>query len=60
MTVLLTKQATNYLFHLNEPDYSRIIETDLTAEEKAIIAEGRAQFRDHPEDFVPLETLRRE
>jgi predicted dehydrogenase len=37
-----------------------IIETDLTAEEKTIIAEGRAQFRDHPEDFVPLETIRRD
>jgi len=36
-----------------------VIETDLTAEEKAIIAEGRAQLRAHPEDFVSLETILR-
>jgi hypothetical protein len=36
-----------------------IIETDLTAEEKKIIAEGRKRRREHPEDFVTLESLRR-
>jgi hypothetical protein len=35
-----------------------IIETDLSAEEKQIITEGRAHFKDHPEDFVPLENIR--
>jgi hypothetical protein len=34
-----------------------IIETDLTPEEKAIIAEGRIQRKKHPEDFVPFESI---
>jgi hypothetical protein len=32
-----------------------VIETDLTAEEKEIIAKGREHYRKHPEDFVPLD-----
>jgi len=32
-----------------------IIETDLTAEEKADIAEGRKERREHPENFISLE-----
>jgi hypothetical protein len=32
-----------------------IIETDLTAEEKEIIAKGREHYREHPEDFVSLD-----
>ena len=34
-----------------------IIETDLTEEEKAIIAEGDRHYREHPEDFVTLESI---
>jgi hypothetical protein len=34
-----------------------IIETDLTDEEKAIIEEGDKHYREHPEDFVPLESI---
>jgi hypothetical protein len=34
-----------------------IIETDLTAEEQAIIAEGDKHFREYPEDFVTLESV---
>ena len=35
-----------------------IIETDLTDEEKAIIEEGDKHYREHPEDFVPLESIK--
>jgi hypothetical protein len=35
-----------------------IIETDLTDEERAIIAEGDRRFKEHPETFVPLESIR--
>ena len=31
------------------------IETDLTAEEKADIAEGRKERREHPENFISLD-----
>jgi hypothetical protein len=35
-----------------------IIETDLTAEEKALIEAGEKEYREHPETFVPLESIR--
>ena len=34
-----------------------VIETDLTDEEKKWIEEGDRHFKEHPEDFVPLESL---
>jgi len=34
-----------------------IIETGLTAEELAIIEEGDRHYKEHPEDFVPLENI---
>ena len=33
------------------------IETDLTYEEKAWVCEGRKQYKEHPEDFIPLESI---
>ena len=30
------------------------IETNLTAEEKKWVQEGRTHYKEHPEDFVPL------
>ena len=36
----------------------RIIETDLTGEEKTWVLEGREHYREHPEDFVPLESIK--
>ncbi|GMO58264.1 MAG: hypothetical protein Ta2A_03690 [Treponemataceae bacterium] len=33
------------------------IETNLTEEEQAIIAAGDKQFKEHPETFVPLESI---
>jgi hypothetical protein len=38
-------------------DKPLIIETDLTDEERAIIAEGGRMFEEHPETFVPLESI---
>jgi hypothetical protein len=35
-----------------------IIETDLTAEEKTLIEAGEKEYREHPENFVPLESIR--
>ena len=37
---------------LAEPFYT--IETDLTAEEIAVIDEGIQEFRDHPENYISL------
>jgi hypothetical protein len=34
-----------------------VIETDLTAEEKSVIQEGRKLRREHPEEFVTLDYL---
>jgi hypothetical protein len=39
-------------------DDETIIETDLTDEELAIIEEGDRQYEEHPEDFVPLESIK--
>ncbi|MDR2471119.1 MAG: hypothetical protein LBD09_03290 [Treponema sp.] len=36
-----------------------ILETNLTEEERAIIAEGDREFEEHPENFVPLESISR-
>ena len=36
-----------------------IIETDLTDEEKMWVQEGRKHYREHPEDFIPLEDVQR-
>jgi hypothetical protein len=40
---------------LSEPLYT--IETDLTAEEIAMIDEGMAEYRKNPSSFVPLESI---
>jgi hypothetical protein len=50
ITPLLTFLADEY--------WKPVIETDLTDEERAIIAEGRIRFKEHPETFVPLESIR--
>jgi hypothetical protein len=34
-----------------------VIETDLTDEEHALIEEGVKHYHEHPEDFVPLESI---
>ena len=34
-----------------------ILETNLTDEEKQLVQKGRKQYKEHPEDFVPLENL---
>jgi hypothetical protein len=34
-----------------------VIETDLNDEEKKWVQEGRQHYREHPEDFVPLESI---
>ena len=39
-------------------DDETIIETDLTDEELALIEEGDRHYHEHPEDFVPLESIK--
>jgi hypothetical protein len=64
MRVFVEKKADRNLYALKpilsilaEPVY--ILETNLTEEERAIIAEGDREFEEHPENFVPLESIRR-
>ena len=38
-------------------DDSIVIETDLTDEEKVIIAEGMVEYEKNPDVFIPLEKL---
>jgi hypothetical protein len=45
------------LSFMAEDYWKPVIETDLTVEEKAIIKEGEKHYKEHPEDFVPLESL---
>jgi hypothetical protein len=42
---------------LVDDDDTVIIETDLTDEEHALIEEGVKHYHEHPEDFVPLESI---
>ena len=35
-----------------------VIETNLTDEEKTWVQEGRKQYKEHPEDFVLLESIK--
>jgi hypothetical protein len=43
------------LFELATPAYT--IETDLTPEEVEIIENGMKDYREHPETFVPLNSI---
>ena len=42
---------------INEP---LVIETNLTADEKAIIKAGRKERKEHPENFTPWTTIKTE
>jgi hypothetical protein len=35
-----------------------VLETDLTDEERSIIARGREEYAKNPESFVPLESIK--
>ena len=39
-------------------DEPLIIETNLTAEEKAVIEEGRKERKEHPENFTPWAAIK--
>jgi hypothetical protein len=43
---------------LADGDWTPVLETDLTPEEEAVIAEGDRQLKEHPEAFVSLEDLK--
>jgi hypothetical protein len=59
MQVLVRPKARKYFERLNEPNKGRIytIETDLTAEEIAMIDEGMEEYRKDPSSFVPLDNI---
>jgi hypothetical protein len=40
-----------------EDYWKPVLETDLTAEKQAIIDAGDREFQEHPETFVPLESI---
>jgi hypothetical protein len=50
--------ALRPLFDVLVDDDTVVIETDLTDEELALIEEGDRQYKEHPEDFVPLESIK--
>jgi len=47
-----------YLIGMEDiPESEIAIETDLTDEERAIIARGVARYHEHPEEFVTLDSV---
>jgi hypothetical protein len=50
-------EALRPLLRVLASDDALVIETNLTDEEKAIVAEGRREYAEHPESFTPLEAL---
>ena len=46
------------LADMSEPEF--LIETDLTDEEREIIAEGRKELKEHPENFRAWREIRKE
>ena len=50
--------ALRSLFDVLNDDDTVVIETDLTDEEHALIEEGVKHYHEHPEDFVPLESIK--
>jgi hypothetical protein len=39
-------------------DESVIIERDLTAEERALIVQGMAEYESNPDSFIPLDSIK--
>jgi hypothetical protein len=50
-------EALRPLFRLIKSNEPIIIETDLTDKEKQIISEGMEEYKTHPENAVPLDSL---
>jgi hypothetical protein len=48
-----------YFLAGNQANESLIIETNLTADEKAIIKTGRRERKEHPENFTPWVEVRK-
>ena len=44
----------------NQTNEPLVIETNLTADEKAIIKAGRKERKEHPENFAPWATIKAE
>jgi hypothetical protein len=51
----MTETLKPLLADMSEPEF--IIETDLTDEERAIIAEGRKELKEHSENFEEAESF---
>lgn len=52
----ILKPLLSFLAH-DTPEGKIIIETDLTDEERVIIAEGMEEYAMNPDSFVPLEHI---
>jgi hypothetical protein len=52
----MVRPILSFLAKINEPF---VIETDLTEDEKAIIAEGRKNRKERPETFIPWRQVRK-
>ena len=50
-------EALRPILRLLVMDDPLVVETDLTDEEKAVVAAGRAGFKADPQSFVPLDSL---
>ena len=55
LSALTTKAVEPLLSYLSSES---AIETNLTDEEKNWVQEGRQHYKEHPEDFVPLENIK--
>jgi hypothetical protein len=51
--ILSLEPLLSFFANINRP----VIETDLTEDEKAVVREGRAEYKAHPETFVPLSAI---
>ncbi|MDR1015597.1 MAG: hypothetical protein LBL86_11580 [Coriobacteriales bacterium] len=50
-------EALRPLLRMLVNDEAVVIETDLTNDERAIVLEGRKEYEERPETFVPLRAL---
>jgi hypothetical protein len=55
----VVRPILSFLAKTPAADDPLVIETDLTTEEKNIIAAGRKERKEHPENFTPWKKVRR-
>ena len=53
-------ETASYIKDTVDDYWKPVIETNLTAEEKAVIKAGRKERKEHPENFTPWATVKAE